>query len=259
LKQVQRGERGYSGTLSKTELAEKVNKQEAAKAEKKAAKPKASSATLPHSAKSYVSKLFKHNDNNNEFDSVIADIRADKSIKIDDMHAIANEFLGYTTPKGTKAKLLQKIIDRQALDARQEARGNAISRGAGEPAHTAPEPKKSTAVRPKSTTAKEATPKAEKAPAKKKSPSATSEKAVSSKGKQKTEGKAKAVTKVSKLDSDRNAAIAALKSIDPTDEHHIKAVMAAKSTRGVAKALELGRSELGRYVATEKALGKLGV
>ena len=105
---------------------------------------------------------------------------------------------------------------------------------------------------------KTATPKPEKAPAKKKSSSTTSEKTVKSKeGKQQTEGKAMA--KVSKLDSSKNDAIAVVMGIDPSDEHYISKIKAAKSPKGVAKVLEQARQELGRFFATEKALSRIGV
>lgn len=63
------------------------------------------------------------------FDALVAKLRADRSINQAAMREIAIAFLGWEMAKSkSRAKLLQMIEERQALDARQEARGQVIDR-----------------------------------------------------------------------------------------------------------------------------------
>ena len=66
---------------------------------------------------------------NTQFDQVIERLRADREIKIPDMLEVARLFLGYELPKKKgRAGALQEIIERQAVEARQEAKGSLLDR-----------------------------------------------------------------------------------------------------------------------------------
>ena len=66
---------------------------------------------------------------NTQFDQVIERLRADRKIKTPDMRDLARLFLGYelAKKKGREAAL-KEIIERQAVEARQAARGSLLDR-----------------------------------------------------------------------------------------------------------------------------------
>jgi hypothetical protein len=66
---------------------------------------------------------------NTQFDQVIERLRADRKIKTPDMRDLARLFLGYelAKKKGREAAL-KEIIERQAVEARQAARGYLLDR-----------------------------------------------------------------------------------------------------------------------------------
>lgn len=60
---------------------------------------------------------------NASFDASIARLRADKSVGTKEMRAVASEFVGRNiSSSNNRERALQKIIDNQALNARQRAR-----------------------------------------------------------------------------------------------------------------------------------------
>jgi hypothetical protein len=95
----------------------------------KAEVKKAASSVNGEGVKHYSERLAGCQTDNTAFDAAIAKLSTDRTINHESMHEIATTFLGYRPNKGTRPKLLRQIIDRQALDARQTARGNAILRG----------------------------------------------------------------------------------------------------------------------------------
>lgn len=71
-----------------------------------------------------VSELKRLELDNSGFDALIARIRNDPSIKQPEMWAIAAQYMGYELAKSKpKSYILQQIINRQMVIARQEARG----------------------------------------------------------------------------------------------------------------------------------------
>jgi hypothetical protein len=72
--------------------------------------------------RSYSDELARLEHDNNAFDQLIARIKSDRMVRKQEMHEIACRFFGYRVTLGTKEKLLQKIADLQAKDARQEVR-----------------------------------------------------------------------------------------------------------------------------------------
>jgi hypothetical protein len=76
--------------------------------------------------RSYADELCEAREDNGEFDAVVGRLRSDRQVRKEEMHLIATRFLGYQPTKQTREKMLLKIVDRQALEARQVARGNAI-------------------------------------------------------------------------------------------------------------------------------------
>jgi hypothetical protein len=90
-------------------------------------KPSVSMETLPPT--DYAALLKRTVKDNTQFDQVIERLRADREIKIPDMLEVARLFLGYELPKKKgRAGALQEIIERQAVEARQEAKGSLLDR-----------------------------------------------------------------------------------------------------------------------------------
>lgn len=73
----------------------------------------------------YTEQLSSVQRDNAAFDSLVEQLRNDRSITHADMKAIAENFLGTTFGKfwKTRGSTLDTIVNRQALNARQEARG----------------------------------------------------------------------------------------------------------------------------------------
>lgn len=74
-----------------------------------------------------VSELKRLESDNSGFDALIARIRSDSSIKQAEMNQIGSGYLGRDIPKSTsKGDILQRIINRQMVAARTEARASNI-------------------------------------------------------------------------------------------------------------------------------------
>jgi hypothetical protein len=79
--------------------------------------------------RNYVDELTQASSDNPAFDHVVARLREDRAVREQEMREIANQYLGFEIAKKKGKKFpLQEIIDRQALDARQEARGRSHDR-----------------------------------------------------------------------------------------------------------------------------------
>jgi hypothetical protein len=77
----------------------------------------------------YVGELTRASVDNHAFDHVVARLRADRAVREQEMREIAKHYLGFELAKKKRKKFaLQEIIDRQALDARQEARARSHDR-----------------------------------------------------------------------------------------------------------------------------------
>lgn len=72
--------------------------------------------------RAYADELATFENDNNAFDQLIARVKSDRNVRKQEMHELANRFLGYRVKSSTKEKLLDKIVDMQAKNARQEAR-----------------------------------------------------------------------------------------------------------------------------------------
>lgn len=71
----------------------------------------------------YVAELKRAAGDNAAFDSLISALKADKSITQPQMREIAQQFIGWEfAPSRPRSQALQHIIDRQMVDARQNAR-----------------------------------------------------------------------------------------------------------------------------------------
>jgi hypothetical protein len=77
----------------------------------------------------YADTLKRVSMDNGKFDELLAKLRADKKIRKNDMREIAERFLGHEIAKKKgRQEALEDIIDRQALEARQEGRGRNVER-----------------------------------------------------------------------------------------------------------------------------------
>jgi hypothetical protein len=72
--------------------------------------------------RTYSDELARLEHDNNAFDHLIARIKSDRNVRKQEMQEIACRFFGYRVTPASKEKLLQKIVDLQAKDARQQAR-----------------------------------------------------------------------------------------------------------------------------------------
>ena len=63
------------------------------------------------------------------FDALVTRLGADRGIKKDDMREVARLYLGFEiNKKKGRADLLAAIVDKQAVEARQDARGSLLDR-----------------------------------------------------------------------------------------------------------------------------------
>jgi hypothetical protein len=70
----------------------------------------------------YSEELARLENDNEGFDILIAQIRSDRKVRKQEIQEIATRFFGYRVTAAPKNKLVQKIVDLQAKNARQEAR-----------------------------------------------------------------------------------------------------------------------------------------
>jgi hypothetical protein len=79
--------------------------------------------------RNYVGALSQTSENNSGFDQTISEMQANKKVRAQEMREIAKLYLGYEIAKTKgRADALRAIIDRQALSARQDARGRTLDR-----------------------------------------------------------------------------------------------------------------------------------
>jgi hypothetical protein len=71
----------------------------------------------------YLSDLRKAEHDNDGFDRVMKKLTKDKRARVAEVRELASQFVGFKPGKKSKPILLQAIADRQALNARQTARG----------------------------------------------------------------------------------------------------------------------------------------
>jgi hypothetical protein len=77
----------------------------------------------------YASALKQASDDNSAFDRLISNMQADKKVRAVEMREIAKTYLGYEIAKKKgRADVLKAIVERQALSARQNARGRSLDR-----------------------------------------------------------------------------------------------------------------------------------
>lgn len=77
----------------------------------------------------YATALRVNASDNAGFDALIETLRTDRSIHQPELREIAIQFLGYEVARSnSRQALLQRIVDRQALNARQVARMGTIER-----------------------------------------------------------------------------------------------------------------------------------
>jgi hypothetical protein len=88
--------------------------------------PGKAAAPVPDVAPHYISQLKTNMHDNAAFDAVSHKLSTDKAVSPTSLYGIASAFLGYSPTKKTRPVLLRMIQDHQALDARQNARMNAI-------------------------------------------------------------------------------------------------------------------------------------
>lgn len=74
----------------------------------------------------YVDLLVDTQSNNDAFDLAIKKLKGDKLPKLGDLRQIARRFAGYELSGKTKAEFIRKIVERQALDARHDAKSAAL-------------------------------------------------------------------------------------------------------------------------------------
>lgn len=79
-------------------------------------------------ARAYADKLTKVSENNQAFDTLIKEVKADRKLRIQEMRKIAEFYLGHETAGKTKAAALNAIIQRQALDAAYQAKSDAMGK-----------------------------------------------------------------------------------------------------------------------------------
>jgi hypothetical protein len=77
----------------------------------------------------YVRALSQTSEDNSAFDQTISEMQANKRVRAPEMREIAKLYLGYEIAKTKgRADALRAIVDRQALSARQDARGRTLDR-----------------------------------------------------------------------------------------------------------------------------------
>lgn len=77
----------------------------------------------------YVRALSQTSEDNSAFDQTISEMQANKRVRAQEMREIAKLYLGYEIAKTKgRADALRAIVDRQALSARQDARGRTLDR-----------------------------------------------------------------------------------------------------------------------------------
>ena len=80
-------------------------------------------------ARGYADELRRASNDNSAFDQTVERLRRDKKVRTQEMREIAKTYLGYDIAKKKgRDDALAEIINRQALDARQEARGRSLDR-----------------------------------------------------------------------------------------------------------------------------------
>jgi hypothetical protein len=78
-------------------------------------------------AGNYGAQLKAAEENNEQFDALIAKIRADRSVTREVMNEIHDQFMGYRMTKSTgREEMLKRIINRQMVSARSRARAKVI-------------------------------------------------------------------------------------------------------------------------------------
>jgi len=79
--------------------------------------------------RNYADTLSQTSGDNSAFDQAISEIQANKKVRAQEMREIAKLYLGYEIAK-TKGRtdVLKAIVERQALSARQDARGRTLDR-----------------------------------------------------------------------------------------------------------------------------------
>jgi hypothetical protein len=76
-----------------------------------------------------VSALSQTSEDNSAFDRIVSEIRANKKVRTQEMREIAKVYLGYEIAKTKgRADALKAIAERQALTARQDAKGRTLDR-----------------------------------------------------------------------------------------------------------------------------------
>jgi len=79
--------------------------------------------------RNYADALSQASEDNAAFDRAISSMTADKKVRAQEMREIAKAYLGYEIAKKKgRADALKAIVDRQALNARQDARGRSLDR-----------------------------------------------------------------------------------------------------------------------------------
>jgi F0F1-type ATP synthase delta subunit len=79
--------------------------------------------------RNYATALGQTSEDNSTFDRIISEMRANKKVRAQEMREIAKVYLGYEIAKTKgRADALKAIVERQALTARQDARGRTLDR-----------------------------------------------------------------------------------------------------------------------------------
>jgi hypothetical protein len=79
--------------------------------------------------RNYADALRHASEDNAAFDRAISSMTADKKVRAQEMREIAKAYLGYEIAKKKgRADAFKAIVDRQALNARQDARGRSLDR-----------------------------------------------------------------------------------------------------------------------------------
>jgi len=79
--------------------------------------------------RNYAGALSQASEDNSAFDRAVSEMQTDKRVRAHEMREIAKAYLGYEIAKKKgRADALKAIVDRQALNARQDARGRSLDR-----------------------------------------------------------------------------------------------------------------------------------
>jgi hypothetical protein len=79
--------------------------------------------------RNYAGALSQASEDNPAFDRTVSEMQADKTVRAQEMREIAKAYLGYEIAKKKgRADALKAIVERQALNARQDARGRSLDR-----------------------------------------------------------------------------------------------------------------------------------